>query len=209
MASDPQTWAELKASLAEWLNRSDLTAKIPELIAFAERKWNRTLIVPERETRTSAATAEAHVSLPTDLWQVRTIHIDADPIVTLEQLTPAELLRTYPSAVTGKPKAFALIGSEVHFGPAPDGTYTFTIDYYQTIPALGSSQATNWLLTAHPDLYMYGSLLQAEAYLFNDRRLEVWKAAHDEVLGEIMQSGNRKRYGATPVRLRNPVRGWV
>lgn len=208
MASDPQTWTELKASLAEWLNRSDLTSKIPEFIAFAERKFNRTLITPERET-TATLTATSSVALPSDFWEMRALHIEADPRVRLEQVTPNVLRSAYSSDTTGKPRAYALIGANIILGPAPDSAYSLTIDYYQTIPALASGQATNWLLTAHPDLYMYGSLLQAEAYVWNDDRLGLWKAAHDEVLAEIMQAGNRKRYAGAPVRLRNPIRGRV
>ncbi|MCK8356920.1 hypothetical protein LXA28_18340, partial [Erwinia amylovora] len=64
---------------------------------------------------------------------------------------------------------------------------------------------TNWLLTDHPDLYLYGSLLQAEAYLFNDDRLAVWKTAHDEVMAEIMTAGNAIRSSTSGVRIRNPV----
>ena len=55
MAEDPETWTELKASVAEWLNRSDLTSKIPEFIALAERKFNRIIVTPERETIATAS----------------------------------------------------------------------------------------------------------------------------------------------------------
>ena len=63
MASDPQTWTELKASMAEWLNRSDLTSKLPEFIAFADRKFNRTLMVPDREETSTASTSGARLAL--------------------------------------------------------------------------------------------------------------------------------------------------
>jgi hypothetical protein len=55
MAEDPETWTELKASVAEWLNRSDLTSKIPEFIALAERKFNRIIVTPERESTATAS----------------------------------------------------------------------------------------------------------------------------------------------------------
>ena len=56
MASDPTTWDELKATLANWLNRDDLSAaEIPEAIALAERRFQRTVFSPERETETTLA----------------------------------------------------------------------------------------------------------------------------------------------------------
>jgi hypothetical protein len=208
MASDPQTWAELKASIAEWLNRSDLTAKIPELVAFAERRFNRIIVVPEREAVATATMSGERLAVPADFWQLRSLYIDADPRIALEQVSPSVLRKSYAAQVTGKPRVFAIIDEQFVFGPAPDDTYGVEIDYYATIPALGDSQATNWLLTKHPDIYLYGTLLQAEAYLWNDNRLEVWKAALDEAVGELMEAGRRKHTSASPLRLRSPVASW-
>ena len=118
-----------------------------------------------------------------------------------------ELNRSYQNNTTGQPQAYAIVAGQLVFGPVPDAAYAISMDYYTTIPKLGSGQATNCLLTAHPDLYIWTSLLMAEAYLWNDKRLDVWKAASDETLGEIIETGNRKNRG--PIRLRNPVKGWV
>jgi len=208
MASDPQTWAELQASLAEWLNRSDLTAKIPELIAFAERRFNRVIIVPEREAVATATMSGERLAVPTDFWQLRSLYLDTDPRVALQQVSPSVLRSEYAWQTTGKPQVFAIIDEQFVFGPAPDDTYAIEIDYYATIPALGASQTTNWLLTKHPDIYLYGALLQAEAYLMNDNRLGLWKGAMDEAVAELLESGRRKHTSASPMRIRNPVAGW-
>ena len=37
------TFAELKTATANWLDRSDLTDRIPEFIALAEARFNRVL----------------------------------------------------------------------------------------------------------------------------------------------------------------------
>lgn len=208
MASDPQTWEELKASVAEWLNRSDLTAKIPELIAFAERRFNRIITVPEREAVATTTLSGPALALPDDFWALRSIFIDSDPRAALQQVSPSVLRSEYAVQVTGKPRVFAIIDDQFVFGPAPDDTYTVNVTYYATIPALGDAVATNWLLTKHPDIYLYGTLLQAEAYLWNDNRLDVWKAALDEAIGELIESGRRRQTSASPMRLRNPVAGW-
>jgi hypothetical protein len=36
-----------------------------------------------------------------------------------------------------------------------------TLVYYAKIPPLSSTNVTNWLLTDHPDAYLYGALMQA------------------------------------------------
>ena len=46
----------------------------------------------------------------------------------------------------------------------------------------------------------------AEAFLWDDERIPLWKSAWDESLGELkVDHGNRKRYGASPLRIRSTV----
>ena len=56
----------------------------------------------------------------------------------------------------------------------PDSTYAYEIDYYAKLAKLSVSNTTNWLLTMSPDVYLYGSLLQAAPYLQDDARIQVW-----------------------------------
>ena len=48
------------------------------------------------------------------------------------------------------------------------------------IPALATTDP-NWLLTAHPDHYLFGSLVEAEMFGVNDERAPLWKARRDEI----------------------------
>ncbi len=52
------TYAELKTSIGDWLNRADLTAVIPDFISLAEAQVERTL-----RTR---QIPQAHKHKPTD-----------------------------------------------------------------------------------------------------------------------------------------------
>jgi hypothetical protein len=71
---------------------------------------------------------------------------------------------------------------------------------------LSDAAPANWLLTRHSDIYLWATLLTAEAFLVNDERLGVWKAALDEAIDELVQAGNRKRFVGR-MRLRSPVHG--
>src|SRR5574343_38100 len=91
------------------------------------------------------------------------------------------------SSGTGVPRFVSVSGHTTadgtmafRFAPPPDGTYTATIVYYAKLPALNSTtQTTNWLLTSHPDAYLYGSLLEASIFIGDDPRIPMWKAAYD------------------------------
>lgn len=56
---------------------------------------------------------------------------------------------------------------------------------FKSVTSLSDSNTTNWLLTAHPDAYLYGALLEAAPYLLDDSRLAMWATALEKVLGEI------------------------
>ena len=49
----------------------------------------------------------------------------------------------------------------------------------------------NWFVDAAPDLLLYGTLLNAEAYLKDDPRLPLWKAKYDLALQEVLDEIDR------------------
>lgn len=201
-----ETYDDLKDLIRAWLNKgSSLDAHIPGFIEMAERRFNRVLVSPDRETDTTQTLSTAEISLPEDFWQLTSIWLETDPRVSLEQVSPQELRARYPSQATGQPAVFAISAGKMKFGPAPDGNYSLALTYIRKIPLLGDDVQSNWLLETHPDIYLYGSLLAAEAFLVNDERIPLWKAALDEALQELIDAGNRQRYSASPLRLRPSV----
>lgn len=207
MTADPTTWADLKTSLANWLSRDDLnTTEIPEAIALAERRFNRKLRAPQMEDAVSTTTSGSTIVLPTDFLELRAVYIDASPKVVLEQVTFSELRNRYSSSTTGQPQNFALqSGNEMVLGPAPDTTYTLVINYYKKITTLDGSTATNWLLTAHPDAYIHGSLVELHTLLHDEARAAFHEGRARQVLDEIAGAGIRSAHSVAPIRIRPPT----
>lgn len=203
MANDPQTYSELLAAVSRWLKDTSLDDNIPEFVALAERRFNRILNTPEMESLTTL-TAAATVALPSDFWEVRSVYLDTDPRRPLEEVTQGVLRSRYAAQTTGTPEVYAISGLSMILGPSPDSSDSLVLTYKSTIPALSDTNTTNWLLTAHPDIYLWATLLMAQAFGFDDERLPVWKAALDEALGELEMASNRKRYTG-PMRMRSPV----
>jgi hypothetical protein len=201
------TYSELLTELDAWLNRSDLTDRIPTFIRLFESRANRNLRTPEMHTQTSFATATGtpELALPADFLSARDLYLDSDPDVVLEAMTPATMRNTYPTSLQGQPAAYTIVGQQLIIAPSPDSAYTLLLDYYQRIPGLSDDNPTNWLLTAYPDIYLWGSLCMAEAFLRDDSRLSVWKAAWDEATAEISVQANRQRMPATPLMMQPTV----
>ncbi len=187
------TNAELNTAVANWLDRTDLTSRIPEFIVLAEARFNRVLRAPDMLTRTDAFTVDGqYETLPTGFVEAKRVVLLTSPVTPLEYITPEEMAEVrvrYSSA--GRPRYYTVAGGSFEFLPTPGEAYTASILYYSTLTPLAS--ATNWLLTSHPDVYLFGALVEAEPYLKNDERMGVWKLRLDQALAELNALNDRKQ----------------
>jgi hypothetical protein len=200
-ASDPQTWSALKTTLANWLNRTDLTTtEIPEAISLAERRLNRIIRAPEMEDSVTTTTSSATFTLPTDFLEMRSIYIDRDPINYLQEVSMAELRGMFPTTDTDVPTHYALqSGNEIVVRPLPSGSFSYILNYYAKIPSLDGTQTTNWLLTSHSDIYVYASL--AELFVLT-RDNDGWAMAEARLqsrLAELNGQSKRKAWSSAPI----------
>lgn len=92
-------------------------------------------------------------------------------------------------------------GSELEVTPAPASAATLEMLYYASIPALADN-TTNWLMTAAPDAYLYGSLLHAAPYLDDDMRVAVWQAGYSRALSGLQAADERAKYSGGPLKRR-------
>lgn len=181
------TYADLQASVTSWLNRPNLAAVVPDLIALAESRLNQDLDnIRAMEVKTTLSTVAnvATVSLPADLLEMKRLQVLDSPNYILKYLSADELAAQYPSGPTGKPEQFGVIGGALELAPIPDGVYTLELTYFQKLPPLASN-ATNWLLTAWPDAYLYASLCAAQPYLMNDARLAVFERLYRQAVAGV------------------------
>jgi len=206
------TYAELQTATANWLDRTDLTARIPEFIELTEANFNRVIRQPDMvATDNSISLASRYTTLPTDTLEIVRIVVDLTPVIVLEYLTPEEISeRRIVMSATGKPYYFTTVGgatNQLEILPSPDSTYTSSIVYYTRIAALSDSATSNWLLAAHPDIYLFGTLVEAEPYLKNDERMPMWTARLDKALNALGLQGQRERHTASGLRMRSRVLG--
>lgn len=188
------TYTELKTAVANWMDRTDLTARIPEFIALAEAQMNRRLRVPRMLQRSTAtiSTSDEHSAVPADLLEIRALKL-TDSAGNIHDLEPTTLETIQGWEVddngTGTPVAYAITGTvsgrEVWYYPAPDASYTATMTYYGKPTALSDSNASNWILEEAPDAYLYGALLQAAPYMRDNDQAAIWNAGFDAALTSI------------------------
>ena len=198
------TFAQLKTAAANWLDRSDLTDRIPEFIALAEARFNRELRTRDMETVSTAISTVAgtrEYSLPTGFVQMKEFHLSTDPLTPLAYITPEMMTRLWAGSAQAKPEVFTIIADNVRLGPGPDAVYTTSMLYYKTFTALSDSATTNDMLTNNPDVYLYGTLLEAEPFIMNDQRIPVWLGAFDKAVASIQNQDNKDRHSGSNLRV--------
>lgn len=188
----------LKATIADWLDRDDLDAKIPVFIQLAESMFNRELRCPEMENTVTASVDTEDTSLPDDYLAMRAMYIEGSPDNPIKAMSPTALKSEYNGA-SGFPKAYALVGGGMRLAPPPSGPILLTMDYFAQIDPLSVFAPSNWLLEKHPDAYLYASLYFAEQILDNPTRVQQWKSLLVEVIERINRAAKNNRYGAGPL----------
>lgn len=195
------TYTTLQSTVQDYLDRADLASVVPLFIELMESKLKRTLRHYRMEKRATANTvaAQRSLALPNDFLEMRSVKRNSDSWVPLESLSPQIL--NYATSATGTPRYFAIVGDEVLFEPTPDAEYEIEMWYY-AFESLSDDNTSNWLSETYPDIYVYGTLLEAEAYLMNDPRLAVWKRAFDEALMQLNREARITRWGGAPLTIR-------
>ena len=195
-------YTELTASIADTLNRDDLTAVIPDFIKLAEAHLNRDLRHWQMEDRVIATANQQYLTLPNNFISPIRITMTASPTHTLELISPFDIskMRMQNSDNVGRPEFYAVVDGSFELYPTPDADYVVELVYYENIPDI-SANTTNWLLTNYPDAYLYGSLLHSSPYLQEDQRVAVWNALYLNAVSAINLEGERARTSGSGRRI--------
>lgn len=183
-------YAALQASVADWLNRTDLTTQIIDFILLAETKIERR--VRRKTIRTTITVAAESTALPADCAELRSAYpITGQPTLDgpLSLASPEMLadIKATHAAIAGRPAAVAVVDGNLIVAPPPDQTYTLQVTYFQKLVPLATSGSTNTIFTEAPDIYLYGALVEGETYLDHDERITTWQARFDDAVDSLNQ----------------------
>jgi hypothetical protein len=204
------TYSELNTAVANWLDRDDLTDRIPEFIALCEARFNRLLRIRAMEYKQTASTVsgQRNLALPTGFIQMRNLQINTSPIVPMQYVTPEIYDRLYGSTLTGTPQMYTIIADEIQLGPIPGSVLTIEMLFYKKFDALTALATTNWMITNAPDVYLYGCLLEAEPFIMNDPRVQLWATAFKQAITDIQEQDNKDRHSGSALRVMNTSGYW-
>lgn len=194
------TYSELQATVANYLNRDDLTTLIPTFITLTENRLNRELRVRANMVRATTTTTagQAFYDLPSDLIELRNITYDSNSQShALRYLSPESVSREYGTILSGQPRAYTNLGNDLKLTPTPDAAYTISINYYSQLRSLSDNVTTNDVLAEYPSLYLFGSCLEGAIYLNDTDQTNRFGSVFQKALDDVQRAEEAARYSGT------------
>jgi len=200
----------LKASIADFLNRDDLTSVIPDFVALAEAQINRDIRHWKMEARSSGqqSAADEYMQIPADWVETIRLHLTGTgtSVVNLVSRDAMADKRAAQENAAGTPRMYTHADGQFQLYPTPDATTNFELLYYQKIPSL-ITNTDNWLLLEAPDVYLYGALLHSAPYLAEDARVAIWAQMYSAAVQRLNQVSEDAMFSGSGLTLK--VRGLV
>jgi hypothetical protein len=207
------SYDNLKLAVADWLNKTSLTAQIPDFITLAEVRLRRELKDWLRTTLT-ATNVTGDYPLPASVLEVKSVSYNDGaagshnfPLDLLSKEMYQNLMDAQ-SILTSLPGQGCYVDTDVlnntttlRFWPPTGATAPIAnllIEVTGYLPALSASAQTNALLRDAPDLYLFGALAESAPYLQHEERLPTWEARLAAGVKALRAETHRQLYGGAP-----------
>lgn len=197
-------YTDLQASVASWMNRTDLAAVIPDFVAITESKIARDLRLRNQLTQTTLAVVASvrEAALPTGWLEFDTVSIAGTPDSLCQYMTSEYLDAKFPDgSYAGKPAFFTIQGTSIVFGPLPDAAYTANASYYAAFGALATNSA-NWLLTNAPNVYLYGCLREGAFFTKDAAGAAQWDGLYKQEVKNLQDADDKANHSGSAPRVR-------
>lgn len=196
-------YTSLEAAIGEWTHRTDLTSQIPDFILLFESDFNASVRVRQMEAETSQVSTAGYLLHPTNWLGWKEIRGTIDGVQYSLEPTSDEVAVAASAGDSTPALKYKVKGSKTYLYPGTSSGETFPATYYEGV-ALTSG--TNWLLTAYPGAYLFGSLLAATTFLFDDPRIPVWQQAYTGILERIKADSRRSEWSRQALQPRHIIK---
>ena len=203
------TYTELKASIADFLNRDDLTSVIPDFISLAEAQINRDVRHWNMEARSSGQQTggDEYMQIPADWVESIRLHLTGTGTSAVNLISRDAMAdkRQKNEDTSGTPMYYTHADGQFQLYPTPSADTDFELLYFQKLDVLSGSNADNWLLLDSPDVYLYGALLHSAPYLAEDERVAIWAQMYSAAVTRLNEASEAARFSGSGLRLK--IRG--
>lgn len=203
-------YGQLKAVITDYMDRKQLLDPvtlnkstfhpIDIFCGHVEAECNRKLRTEDMATVifNSGCDDQIFVLLPDNILGMRMVMVNT---VDAEYLTP-EQFTVAVELYCGKP-LYTRIANQIHVYPEMAASDDLTIVAYVTVDPLIKDTDINWLLRKFPDVYLYGCLYEACAYVYDTENEMKWKQKFDIAIQDLIDTDEGDRWSGSTLRTRN------
>ena len=194
------SYNNLKENISNYLARQDLTEQIPMFISLAEKRLNRDLRLRQTlQQSTYSMTSGYEVPTPADFLELKDIHLEGNPPITLTFQTVSQFYRDAAVNTQGQPVKYTLIADNFVLAPQPTASSVVNMTYYKIPMPLSDANPSNEYLEVCPDLILYAALVESAPFLMDDARLVTWEQLYTRGLTSITKSDELSEFPAQPL----------
>ena len=196
------SYTNLKTNIASYLARTDLAEQIPMFIALAEKRLNRDLRLRQTlQQSTYTLSTGFLVPTPADFLEIKDIHIEGTPPITLIFLSTSQFYRKASVNAQGVPSNYTLVSNNFVLAPRPTISGKINMTYYKIPAPMSDTIPSNEYLEVCPDLLLYASLAESAPFLMDDPRLVTWEQLYSRGLTSITKSDEQSEFPAQPLAI--------
>jgi hypothetical protein len=194
------TYGTLKTAVGNYLNRTDLTTYIPDLVSLAatrifyggESPYNsQPLRIPAMQAQDTGSVSGGYISFPTNFIEpIRLYASDGNSSWALDYVSAVDNSSSLVNPTTAN--TYTYLNNSIYTGVSAATTYT--LDYYQAF-TLSLDADTNWILTNAPSVYLYSTLVEAAPFLGDDPRIAIWFGLYRSIVNGLNVSSKKQGSG--------------
>lgn len=194
-AAAAANFSGLSASIARWLNRTDLAAVIPDFVRMAESEFSRDTRLRSsfQVVDTSGYAPAGEIPLPVDMLELRELSAAGKALREL----PYEDWRQLSDG-----PYFARVGEVVHITGKPATAYG--LKYLQKLPALVFQSDSNWLLREHYDVYLWKCCEMGSAWMRDPEAVASYSAKYESAVQQLLAANNAHKWAGASLAVMAP-----
>jgi len=195
---------DLALGYSDRADNTEVVAKIDLFLRVVEARINRRLETLKMSalSTTPIVTAQEFYALPTDFLSMRSIDLvsttTASSRVTLDYINPEQMANAINNSSAGD--FYTIISDTIQIYQVPDNTHKLSINYYKRLPALTSIATTNWLADSSPDCYVFGLLVEINAFVKDAEAKAIWDERFMQSIEEIITQNSKSTWSGTALQ---------
>ena len=194
MIEDRQT---LETAVNQYIKRTFADDVFSTILQIAHDRIFRDLRPTETLIETTLVPTSTLIDLPSDYVDTRELsYMNGSRRIALRSVGRHVFARS--ASLTGSPTVYSVVGVQVEVAPTTLPA-DFSLWYWQKLPQLVLDTDTNIILTTYPYLYLYGCLVEGNAFIQDIQARDIALQSYGGEVQFVNASEKNRRFGDAPL----------